>query len=56
MVEGVGEDESYDFVMRCWTASEIRDHAAAAGFRSLELRPGREAGIAPDRLQIIART
>ena len=56
MVEGVGVDESYDFVMRCWTASEIRDHAAAAGFRSLELRPGREAGIAPDRLQIIART
>jgi SAM-dependent methyltransferase len=53
-VDSVDLDESYDFVMRCWTVSELRDYAAAAGFSELHVRPGLEAGIAPDRLRVIA--
>lgn len=54
-VDGVDVDETYDFAMRCWTADELRDHVAAAGFTSLELRDGAEAGMARDRLLAIAR-
>jgi SAM-dependent methyltransferase len=53
-VDGVDVDESYDFVMRCWTVPELHEYAAAAGFTRLHLLPGLEAGIAPDRLQVIA--
>jgi hypothetical protein len=49
-----GPDELvYEFTMRCWTAAELR--AAAAAFPVLEVRAGAEAGIAPDRLQLVAR-
>jgi SAM-dependent methyltransferase len=54
-VDGVGVDQSYDFVMRCWTPEEVRDHVAEAGLAALELCPGAEAGMAPDRLSLVAR-
>ncbi|MEA2322185.1 MAG: hypothetical protein QOD81_2035 [Solirubrobacteraceae bacterium] len=41
--------------MRCWTAEEVRAHVAGAGFATLEVRPGSEAGMAPDRLSVVAR-
>lgn len=53
-VDDVDVDERYEFAMRCWTAGEVRDHIASAGFTSLELRPDVEAGIAPDRLLVVA--
>jgi SAM-dependent methyltransferase len=48
-------DESYEFAMRCWTGEELREHARAAGFSSVEIVAGAEAGIAPDRLLLTAR-
>jgi hypothetical protein len=53
-VDDVDVDERYEFAMRCWTADEVRDHVASAGFTRLELRGGAEAGIAPDRLLVVA--
>jgi SAM-dependent methyltransferase len=55
-VDGVEVDERYDFVMRCWTAEELRDCSAAAGFAKIEVRPGAQAGIASDRLLLTAGT
>lgn len=46
------DGETYDFTMRCWTADELRDHAAAAGFAEVDVRPG----AAPDRLALVARS
>jgi SAM-dependent methyltransferase len=54
-VDGIEVNESCDFEMRCWTAEELRSYIAAAGFTDLELRRGAEAGIAPDRLLVVAR-
>jgi hypothetical protein len=39
-VNGENVDESHDFVMRWWTASELRNYAAAAAFGSLRLPGG----------------
>jgi hypothetical protein len=41
--------------MRCWTPEEVRAHTAKARFASLDLAHGAAAGIAPDRLAIVAR-
>ena len=54
VVDGVEVEETYDFAMRCWTKAEIRDYAAMAGFADVQLRAGRQVGIAPDRIQIVA--
>lgn len=54
-VDGVAVDATYDFAMRPWTAGELRAHVLGAGFANVELRLGAEAGVAPDRLQVIAR-
>ena len=54
-VEGATIDETRDFVMRCWTVDELRDHCAAAGFISIRLQAGAEAGIAADRILLTAR-
>jgi SAM-dependent methyltransferase len=48
-------EESYDFVMRCWSEEELREHAGAAGFSSVEVAEGAAVGIAPDRLLLTAR-
>lgn len=53
-LHGQTVDDSYEFAMRCWTAGELRGYIAAAGFTSLQLRSGAEAGIAPDRILVIA--
>ena len=54
VVDGVEVEETYDFAMRCWTKAEIRDYAATAGFADVQLRAGRQVGIAPDRIQVVA--
>ena len=54
-VDGATIDETRDFVMRCWTADELRDHCAAAAFTGIRLQAGAEAGIAPDRILLTAR-
>jgi hypothetical protein len=54
-LDGVPVDDRYEFAMRCWTGGELRKQIAAAGFTSLQLRPGSEAGIAADRIVVIAR-
>jgi hypothetical protein len=47
--------ERHELAMRPWTAGEVRACARAAGFASIDVRSGGEAGIAPDRLLIVAR-
>jgi SAM-dependent methyltransferase len=54
-VDGADMEESHDFLMRCWTAEELRDRCAAAGFTSIRLQAGAEAGIAEDRMLLTAR-
>jgi SAM-dependent methyltransferase len=54
VVDGGEVEETYDFAMRCWTAEEAHDHATDAGFASIEVLSGEDAGIAADRLLIVA--
>ena len=54
-VDNATVDESDDFVMRCWTADELRRHAAEAGFACVDIQNGADAGIAQDRLSLVAR-
>lgn len=53
-VDGVEIEEEYEFEMRCWTPQEVRRLAEAAGFATLDLKRGEEAGIAADRLLVVA--
>ena len=55
VVDGAAIDERHDFAMRPWTADELRAHALDAGFADAELQLGAAGGLAPDRLQVIAR-
>jgi len=55
VVDGVELEDTYDFAMRCWTKDEICDYAATAGFQDVQLRAGQQVGIAPDRIQVVAR-
>jgi glycine/sarcosine N-methyltransferase len=54
-VAGCDVDERHDFVMRCWTATEISDYARSAGFDRFEVVRGADADIAADRLLVVAR-
>jgi len=53
-VDGLEVDERDSFVMRCWTQQEVESHARQAGFKKVEIRLGKDTGIAPDRLSIVA--
>jgi hypothetical protein len=53
-VAGARVDATYDFTQRCWTAEEVRDHSAGAGLASIDVVDGERAGIAADRLLIVA--
>jgi hypothetical protein len=53
-VAGARVDETYDFTQRCSTAEEVRDHGAGTGLASIEVVDGERAGIAADRLLIVA--
>jgi hypothetical protein len=44
-----------DFAMRCWSAAELRERAAGAGFAAVEVHDGPDAGPAPGRLVLVAR-
>jgi glycine/sarcosine N-methyltransferase len=55
MLDGVTAEENCEFLMRCWTVEEVRAHAAAAGFAALEIQRGSGAGVAADRLPLVAR-
>jgi hypothetical protein len=46
-------DESHEFTMRCWTTTELEQHAAEAGFEA-QIQRG-AAGIAADRLLLVGR-
>jgi glycine/sarcosine N-methyltransferase len=35
----------HDFVMRPWTAEELRERLSSAGWRDVEVRPGRESRL-----------
>jgi len=48
-------DETHVFLMRCWTANEVRDCVTDAAFANFEVQRGADAGIAKDRLFIAAR-
>ena len=48
-------DERHEFTMRPWTPAEVRTAATAAGFASVDVQPGGDVGIAPDRLLVVAR-
>jgi hypothetical protein len=50
-----GPDRSCVFTMRCFTAGELRELAVAAGFASVDVRAGEQAGAAADRLVLVAR-
>jgi SAM-dependent methyltransferase len=56
LVDGVEVDERHDFAMRCWTADEVVSCARAAGFSRVDVIDGEDAGIAADRLLVVART
>ncbi len=43
------------FAMRCWSAAELRERAAGAGFAAVDVRDGPDAGAARDRLVLVAR-
>jgi hypothetical protein len=53
-VAGARVDATYDFAQRYWTAEEVRDHSAGAGLASIDVVDGERAGIAADRLLIVA--
>jgi glycine/sarcosine N-methyltransferase len=48
------EARAYDFGMRCWTSDEVRQTARAAGFSTVNVVSGLNAGIAADRLLVTA--
>jgi hypothetical protein len=41
--------------MRCWTADEVASCAGIAGFSNVDVIDGDAAGIAADRLLVVAR-
>jgi SAM-dependent methyltransferase len=55
VVDGIEVDECHDFGMRCWTAEEVVSCAGTGGFSSVEVIDGGAAGIAADRLLVVAR-
>ena len=53
-IHGDAIDDRSSFTMRCWTADELEDRVARAGFANLEFVPDPGDGRQPDRLVVVA--